>query len=246
MSFDQAKEWIQGNADEMVELQAELTSRPAMGPENGGSGEWEKARFLENYLRRHGMDELEHYDCPDDRVPEGTRPNFVVNLPGHRDMPRVWVLSHLDVVPPGEPMADGSWKGWDSDPFAVRRVGGMLMGRGVSDNHQAVVSSVFAARALLENDIKPGSPVSLLFVADEETGSHKGLFHVLGEHGYVFSHDDAIIVPDWGKQDGSAIEVAEKSVLWLEFRVRGRQSHGSRPDLGINALRAGSWLVQRL
>jgi succinyl-diaminopimelate desuccinylase len=42
------------------------------------------------------------------------------------------------------------------------------------------------------------------------------------------------------------IEVAEKSVLWLEFRVRGRQAHGSRPDLGVNAFRAASTLVSRL
>ena len=38
----------------MVELQRGLTAIPALAPENGGDGEWEKARFLEDYLRRHG------------------------------------------------------------------------------------------------------------------------------------------------------------------------------------------------
>jgi succinyl-diaminopimelate desuccinylase len=246
MSFDRVKAWIEARAEEMVELQQELTSRPAIGPENGGDGEWEKARFLEDYLRRHGLQEVRHYDCPDERVSEGTRPNMAVTVPGRREGPRLWVLTHLDVVPPGEQLPDGSWKGWDSDPFTVRRVGDMIVGRGVSDNQQALVSSVFAARALVENELKPANPVGLLFASDEETGSRYGLFHVLGEHGQEFSREDGVIVPDWGQPDGAAIEIAEKSVLWLDFRITGHQAHGSRPDLGVNAFRAGAWLVQML
>ena len=78
MDLEKVGDWIESHVEAMVELQAGLTSRPALGPENGGTGEWEKARFLEAYLLEHGFGEAEHYDCPDERVPEGTRPNFVV------------------------------------------------------------------------------------------------------------------------------------------------------------------------
>ncbi|MEM4246196.1 MAG: M20/M25/M40 family metallo-hydrolase [Candidatus Bathyarchaeia archaeon] len=42
------------------------------------------------------------------------------------------------------------------------------------------------------------------------------------------------------------IEVAEKSMLWLKFRTIGKQSHGSRPDLGVNSFKAASYLVTEL
>jgi succinyl-diaminopimelate desuccinylase len=169
-----------------------------------------------------------------------------VSAPGRREKPRVWVLTHLDVVPPGDRRPDGSWKGWDSGPFELKRAGDMIIGRGVSDNQQSIVSSIFGLRALLENDLRPARTVKLLFVSDEETGSHRGLAHVLQNHEDLFSPEDAIFVPDGGSEDSSMIEVAEKSVLWLEFRISGKQAHGSRPDLGVNAFRAASWLAREL
>jgi succinyl-diaminopimelate desuccinylase len=151
MDFENVHNWIQTHQDAMVELQSELTARPALGPENGGVGEWDKARFLEQYLREHGLEEIEHYDCPDDRVPDGSRPNFVLTVHGRFEEPCVWVLTHLDVVPPGEQEPDGAWRGWDSDPYVLRRAGDLIVGRGVVDNQQSLVASVFAVRALLEN-----------------------------------------------------------------------------------------------
>lgn len=243
MDFQKIAEWIEKHDEEMVDLQAGLTSLPALGPDNGGTGEWEKARFLEQYLREHGLGNTEHYDCADERVPEGTRPNLVVTIPGRADEPRVWVLTHMDVVPPGLQQPDGSWQGWDSDPFTLHRAGDMIVGRGVCDNQQSLVASVFAARALVENNAEPAHTVRLAFVSDEETGSERGLTHLLEEHGDIFLPQDVIIVPDAGNEDGSMIEIAEKSILWLEFRIAGKQAHASRPDKGINAFRAASWLV---
>jgi succinyl-diaminopimelate desuccinylase len=190
MDFQQVSDWIASRQDEMVELQRELTARPALGPENGGKGEWEKARFLQEYLAAHGLNQVRHFDCPDDRVPEGTRPNFSVTIQAGEPGPRQWIMSHMDVVPPGERLPDGSWKGWGDDPWEVQLLDDMVVGRGVSDNQQAIISSVFAARALVENGLKPVREVKLLFVSDEETGSRHGLIHVLQQDGGPFLKDD--------------------------------------------------------
>ncbi|MFO8008103.1 MAG: M20 family metallo-hydrolase [Candidatus Brocadiia bacterium] len=246
MDFAALSHWIGNQSDAMVQLQADLTARPAIGPDNGGKGEWERARFLEQYLAGHGIERIEHYDCPDDRVPEGTRPNLVATVPGQAEAPHICVLTHLDVVPPGRRKEDGSYEGWKGDPFELRRVGDRIFGRGVTDNQQSIVSSVFAARALLEHGLQPAHDVRLLFVSDEETGSERGLGYLLDEHRELFSEDDLIIVPDAGNEDGSMVEVAEKSVLWVEFTVAGQQAHGSRPDRAVNAFRAASRLVCRL
>ena len=246
MDFREVESWLDEHVEGMVDLQAELTSRPAMGPENGGEGEAEKAAFLENYLQRCNLPEAVHYDAPDERVPSGHRPNFSVSLDGSTKARRICIMTHLDVVPPGERTEDGGWKGWDSDPFELRRENGTIYGRGVEDNQQALVGAVFALRAVLETVQGPAPPITLLFVSDEETGSRLGLQYVLEEHAHIFNEEDIILVPDGGNPQGDGIEIAEKSVLWLRFCVRGKQTHGSTPGEGINAFRAASGLVNRL
>jgi len=47
------------------------------------------------------------------------------------------------------------------------------------------------------------------------------------------------VVPDSGDSEGSFIEVAEKSMMWLKFKVMGKQTHASMPGSGINAHKIG-------
>jgi succinyl-diaminopimelate desuccinylase len=42
------------------------------------------------------------------------------------------------------------------------------------------------------------------------------------------------LVPDVGSQKGDAIEIAEKSILWLKFEVYGRQTHASMPVMNAS------------
>ena len=62
----------------------------------------------------------------------------------------------------------------------------------------------------------------------------------------MFTDDDIIIVPDWGSPNGSMIEVAEKSVLWLKVSVEGKTCHGSSPQSGLNAYRVSTYLLADL
>jgi len=242
-AFTAVADWIREHTDEMVQLQSALTAIPALAPENGGNGEWAKARYLESYLVEHGLDNIEHIDCPDDRVPEGSRPNLVVTIPGTDDSRSYGVLAHMDIVPPGEQNEDGSWKGWETDPYTLHQAGDMLVGRGVTDDQQGIVSAVFAARALKACGVQPAHTVKLLFVSDEETHSFFGIKYVLATAPDLISPTDAIFVPDAGSPDSTEVEIAEKSALWIEFRIKGRQAHASRPDLAVNAFRAGSRLA---
>ncbi|MBO6003040.1 MAG: hypothetical protein J6P53_06045, partial [Mailhella sp.] len=69
-------------AEEAFKLQSALTAFQALGPDNDGKGEQEKADFVEKWLRAHGLTCITHYDAEDPRVPSGCRPNFVVTIPG--------------------------------------------------------------------------------------------------------------------------------------------------------------------
>ena len=62
----------------------------------------------------------------------------------------------------------------------------------------------------------------------------------------MFGKDDFFLVPDVGNKKGTMIEIAEKSMYWIKFKVTGKQCHGSVPELGKNAFLAGSDLVVKL
>ncbi|MBN2738315.1 MAG: M20 family metallo-hydrolase [Spirochaetales bacterium] len=231
--------FIDKNKDQMIDLQTDLSAIEAMSPDNNGHGEWEKSLKLLEWVKKLGFTSIEEYHAPDKRVPQAKRPNLVVSLQGQVSR-QLWIMTHMDVVPPGNLSL------WKSDPFKVEVRGGKLVGRGVEDNQQGLVASLFALSSYLSQNVKPYFTVKLLFVADEETGSDYGIKYLLKKHLSLFKPDDLILVPDGGNPEGTMIEIAEKSILWLKFRVLGKQCHASMPQKGINAFEAGSHLVVAL
>ncbi|MDR2203108.1 MAG: M20 family metallo-hydrolase [Nitrososphaerota archaeon] len=223
---------IDGLRQEMIEALMSLISVPAVAPENGGDGEAQKAKCLVQLLERLGFDKVECYNAPDGRVSCGGRPNVVAYLFGVSDERRLWIVSHLDVVPPGKVDA---WT--ETLPFSSVLCGDRVVGRGSEDNGQSLVSSIFALRALKLLGVKPAFTVGLVFVADEEQGSTYGIQYLLKQQ--LFKPNDFVVVSDAGNAAGDFIEVAEKSLLWLKLCVMGKQVHGSRPDKGLNAHRIG-------
>ncbi len=224
----------------MIDFQTSLTAVRALGPENGGEGEWERARFLRGQLAAFGFTHLSAYDAPDERVPAGRRPNLVVRLHGSAPGPTIWTLAHMDTVPPGDLTL------WECDPFQAQVRDGRIIGRGVEDNQQGLTASLFALRALVDEGLLPPADVGLILVADEETGNAYGIEHVLASEPGLVRPSDLVIVPDAGDAGGSVIEVAEKSTLWCGFTVHGRQVHASIPHAGVNAHRAAAHLAVRL
>ncbi len=229
---------IDNYLEDIIRFQSELTAIPALGPVNGGQGEKEKAELTRRWLELLEPDEILEINAPDDRVECGYRPNLAAIFKGSgQEKSKVWVLSHLDIVPPGESSL------WDSDPYTLRREGDMIYGRGVEDNQHGIVASFFAVKALRDEGVKPKHDIGLIFVADEETGSDFGLTHILNARPELFSPDDLIIVPDSGSEDGAMIEISEKSLLWLKITVKGKQCHASTPGEGINTMRASARLI---
>jgi succinyl-diaminopimelate desuccinylase len=216
----------------MTQMLTELIRIPAVGPENDGEGEQKKAQELTRMLETMGFDKIEHYDADDERVPSKKRPNIVAYVYGENIDEKLWIISHLDTVPPGE---DSLWT--VTKPFEPLVKEGKIYGRGSEDNMQSAVTSILAVKALKALGIKPKRTVALAFVADEEHGSKHGIQHLINQT--LFKKEDLIVVPDGGKEDGSFIEIAEKSALWFRIRTIGKQAHASRPSMGLNAHRIG-------
>lgn len=238
MTNDPMRGMLLNQGGRVVAIQRELTAIPALGPDNGGAGEWDKALAIEKILGAFGV-KPEWHVCPDKRAKNGGRPNLVAQIPG-RSMRKLWLFGHMDIVPPGDP---NSWLG---DPWTLRQEGDFVIGRGVEDNQQAICSMLILAQCLHELKIVPELGLGLIFMSDEESGSSYGLKWLLDESPQLFSPEDFYIVPDGGSADAKDIEIAEKAQLWLKFTVRGSQCHASMPHMGKNAFLGASRLALAL
>src|SRR3990170_1214001 len=214
----------------MTEALTKLIRVPAVAPENGGDGEQRKAEKLTEILATVGFDRIERFDAEDSRVSSGKRPNIIAYLSGEANVERLWIVTHLDVVPAGE---ESLWT--VTKPFEPLFADNRVYGRGSEDNGQSLVASIYAAKTLKQ--LKPKRDLALAFVSDEEQGSTFGIQHLIAKG--LFEKGDLVVVPDGGNEDGSFIEVAEKSILWFRVRTTGKQAHGSLPNKGLNASRVG-------
>ncbi len=227
--------------EDMVAFLSGLIARPSVGPESGGEGEWERVEWVETQARAMGLTDIQRLDVDDDAVPSSRRPNLVIWLRGTgtgTDGPRLLVVTHTDVVPPG------NLDDWTGDPFTARVEDGRVIGRGAEDNGQSLTASLHAARALSDLGIRPEMDVGLVMVADEEVSNAKGIGHLL-DVGF-FRPDDLVLVPDHGEPDGRLVEVSEKAMAWVRVTTRGRQCHPSMPSKGINAHRAAMRFAVRV
>jgi acetylornithine deacetylase len=112
-----------------------------------------------------------------------------------------------------------------SDPFQPRVSDGRLYGRGAYD-----MKGSLAACMLAMDDIRHATPhgdVILAAVADEEHAS-LGTREVLR----TIRADAAIVTEPTSLQ----ICIAHKGFSWHEITTFGKAAHGSRPDLGIDAI----------
>ena len=234
MSLDKILKSIEDSRQDIIDILMGMIRIPAIGPANGGIGEGECADYLQKILK--GFDKIERIDVDDTDYPGVKRPSILAVKKGKKKG-TVWIIAHIDTVLPGD------LNEWRHPPYDPVYEDGKVYGLGAEDNGQAVMASIFASR-FFENEELNGKSLGIALVADEETTSNMGIGYLV-DHGY-FSNDDVILVPDWGSPGSSMVDVAEKHLLWVKVCVKGRQTHGSTPNKGINAYRVGARFLTEL
>lgn len=224
----------------VIEWQTRMIACPAMSPHEGGEGEHAKAEYLLSVLKSMKFDEVSVIKAKDSKAKGGYRPNLVAKYYGKNKNKTLWVMAHMDIVPPGD------LKLWKTDPFKAVVKGDKIYGRGSEDNQQGLVSGLLAVKAMMDLGIRPPCTYALLLNADEEIGSTYGIVDILKNHKKLFSKQDAFLVPDGGNPQGTMVEIAEKNMLWLKFTVSGKQTHASTPHSGNNAHRVAAHFVVKL
>jgi succinyl-diaminopimelate desuccinylase len=222
---------VESRKDEMVEDFCALLRVRAVGPESGGEGEHARAEHIVSMAKRLGLTDIEVPVSADNRVASGGRPNIIIRAKG-RNPKRLWVVTHMDTVPEGDPSA------WSTPPYEPVVKDGRIFARGSEDNGQELMASLYGLATVLASGIVPELEIGLVMVADEEHGNIHGIEFLIDRD--LFSPGDLVIVPDHGSLDGSEMEVVEKGIAWIEVEVSGKQTHASTPDKGVNALEAAA------
>ena len=228
---------VDADSQAIQDFMVKMLRIKAVNPRMGGSGEAERAEFLEAFLREKGFD-VTRVDLKDDAAKGGLRPNLSAKIEGDDQGRNLWFICHMDTVP------EGSRDLWKTDPFEPVVKDGKIIARGAEDNGQSLVASLFALVTLKKLGVRPPFNVGVWFVADEEASSNYGIKKLIEER--RFKKDDLMIVPDAGSPTGADIELAEKNLIQMKVTTEGKQVHASLPKKGLNAHRVGMRLALRL
>src|SRR3712207_2540863 len=122
-------------------------------------------------------------------------------------------------------------------PFDGEQRGGRLYGRGASDM-KAGVAAMCAAAARVAATGELRGEIVVAAVVDEE-------FESLGTRALVGAgvRADAAIVTEPTRL---AIMPAHKGFVWIDVVLRGRAAHGSRWDIGVDAIAHAGLLLAEL
>lgn len=185
-----------------------------------GSGELEIARFIAEHMAAGGL-ETNLHNLGDKRA------NVVGLLKGGRQGPILMLNGHMDTVGTGD---------MTIKPLQPDFKQGRVYGRGALDMKGGLAAMITAALAVAESGIRLKGDVLVACVADEEYISR-------GTETLVKDYDaDAAVVCE---PTDNHIIIAHKGYAWARIDVFGRRAHGSRPDLGIDAIaKAGRVLTE--
>jgi acetylornithine deacetylase len=185
-----------------------------------GPGEAEAAHFLANVLEEWG------FAVEVTEVARG-RPNVVART-GEIDTPALLFAGHLDTV---------GVDGMTHPPFDAEERDGRIYGRGSADMKSGIASMCAAAAIASSSSSTVSRQIVIAAVVDEEYDSI-GMRAVTdsglkAEAGILTEPTRLAICP------------AHRGFAWVEITFRGRAAHGSRYDIGIDAIRhAGLFLAE--
>ena len=203
-------------ASEVTRLLADLVAIESVNPDlvPGATGESKIADFCQRWMTAHGL-EVERLES------RPGRPSVVGVARGTGGGRSLMLNGHYDTVSLG---------GFVGEP---RVEDGRLVGRGAYDMKSGVAAAMMtAARARRQ---RLGGDVIVACVADEEHsswGTEEVLMRYTADAGIVTEPSELQAV------------LSHKGFAWFDITILGRAAHGSRPDLGIDAItKAGHALV---
>src|SRR5437016_1395650 len=197
-------------ATSLSDLICELVAIESVNPDlvPSGSGETAIAQYVASWMSAAGL-EVEIVE------PVPGRPSVVGVLRGTGGRRSLMLNAHMDTV----------GAGGMPDAFSPRVEEERIYGRGAYDMKASLAAIMITAREAARLRLK--GDLIITAVADEEVAS-LGTSAVLEKY-----HADAAIVTE---PTELRLCLAHKGFVWLEVETTGVAAHGSRADIGVDAI----------
>lgn len=160
------------------------------------------------------------------------RASVLACLKGTGLLPGVFVCGHMDTVPVGE-------VAWKHKPLEGEIAEDKIWGRGASDMKGGLAAFLAAAQIIVETSFSLQGDLWVGLTAGEEVDFLGAL--EIAKHREVLPLQ-VLLIPE---PSSNNIFLAQKGALWLEIGMEGKTSHGSMPDLGINAVEIMAMFIDR-
>src|SRR5215831_4977395 len=218
--------------DEAIAFLQGLIRIPTVNPP--GDAYPECARYIGEHLHALGY-AVEYIELTSAEVaelaPYGAglpRTNVIGRLHGPQLAPVLHFNGHMDVVPVGP--------GWSCDPFGGEVRDGRIYGRGAADMKGGIAAQIYAVEALRRAGLQVQGTIEQSGVVDEEsTGNRNAGMGLLVERGYISpGRTDYVVIAE--PLNVNNICLGHRGAIWGEITTFGRQSHGSTPERGVNAV----------
>jgi carboxypeptidase PM20D1 len=164
----------------------------------------------------------------------------------------IMLMAHQDVVP----IAPGTEKTWQAEPFAGELKDGFVWGRGSWDDKANLISQMEAVEMLVASGFRPKRTVYLAFGADEEVGGLRGakaIAALMAERKVRldFVIDEGLLITEGVlpglKPPAAIIGIAEKGFMSVALRVSATPGHSSMPPpKGTSAIAMMSAALNRI
>jgi succinyl-diaminopimelate desuccinylase len=228
MALANIKDRVDDAFGKIIDTARDLISIPSRNPPG------EERRCAE-YIYSNLKERYEHlYNVVLLHKPFEHRPQVVMYPKDGIDRVRVVLNGHIDTVP------EGDYNAWHTDPFSATIKDGYLYGRGSVDMKSSLAVMMHIVDILQEHEASKS--IALMFAVGEERaegGTYAILEYMKGlglkaKYGLVL--------------EPTALKIcyAQQGALWLRVKVKGKATHASLPEHGINAIEHAARAVDAL
>lgn len=204
------------NIQEVTNLLKQLIEIP--GHEECPGQERNRGLFLYEFFKNEGID-VELQEVCDERY------NVIAKISGNGTGKSLMLNGHIDTIPPYDML----------NALVPKELDGKIYGRGSVDMLGAVASMVYTLVYIKRASLKMSGDILFTGVVGEENGS-PGTWHLINSG---ITADYGIV----GEPTMMEVAVAHKGIEWLDVHFKGKSTHGSVPEKGINAIHHASQFI---
>ncbi len=219
----------QQDKDNLIEFARDLVRIPSLPTQ-----EREVARRLKKEMQKVGFAVSKKKDPTASAFVRNDRVGNIVGELAFSLAPNAKKLlfeGHMDTVDVGDEAA------WKHPPYSAEMKNGTIYGRGAVDMKSSLAAMVYAAKLLLDNDVRLDGAMYIVGIVQEEPSEGAALRVLVEEEG---------LKPDYvvlGEPSNLMVSRGHRGRMEMIVDVEGKAAHAATPRLGVNAIYEAALVV---